>query len=140
MRAQEIYSYVTMILVPCAVVLPIIQLLLVLVQWYPAPSIGPCLQTCAESAAHACEPASTTRMGIFKLYKTRLLAMRRGEYFFERQMYTQYKANRYLGYQVTGMTIQYLMTLVIMIIIIVPLVVLVVLLVLPTTGHARSGA
>jgi uncharacterized membrane protein len=79
-------------------------------------------------------------MGIFKLYKTRLLAMRRGEYFFERQMYTQYKANRYLGYQVTGMTIQYLMTLVIMIIIIVPLVVLVVLLVLPTTGHARSGA
>ena len=37
LRAQEIYSYVTMILGPCAVVLPIIQLLLVLVQWYPAP-------------------------------------------------------------------------------------------------------
>ena len=38
--------------------------------------------------------------GIFSLYKQRALALRRGEYFFDRHGYDQMKANRFLGYQV----------------------------------------
>ena len=40
----------------------------------------------------------------FHLYRTRSLAMRRGDYFFPRQKYTQDYCNRYIGFQVPERT------------------------------------
>ena len=41
---------------------------------------------------------------IFTTYRSRLLAMRRGEYFFDRFAYREEHANRYVGFQVAAMT------------------------------------
>lgn len=41
---------------------------------------------------------------VFALYRQRLLRMRRGDYFFERKHYREEAANKFVGYQVAGMT------------------------------------
>ena len=39
------------------------------------------------------------------LYRERIMAMRRGVYFFDRLLYREELANLYIGYQVAGMTL-----------------------------------
>ena len=42
---------------------------------------------------------------VFFVYRQRLLRMRRGQYFFNRKVYREEGANKFIGYQVAGMTL-----------------------------------
>ena len=41
----------------------------------------------------------------FYIYRQRIMRMRRGDYFFNRKLYREEGANKFVGYQVAGMTL-----------------------------------
>ena len=74
---------------------------------------------------------------VLMLYKRRMLALRRGVYFFDRATYREDFANQYIGFQIAGMTLSAFFFLTAGVALSVPLTVVIIFAVTTTTGLQR---